>query len=174
MQLSVPAFPADPAAPVPPKVGDDPYHNADMQQAYQHAYADWQRQLIARHQQLGLLRSQVKQWTNRLRDLPIPYDNTGADVYGCLQTASQHFQGVGGEKMLLIASPLINNTMLQASPTISLAGVTIKIIWHTCVPNVAASCQANDASWKHLFLHLGAHSVTFFDVAQSEIEHPSF
>jgi len=49
----------------------------------------------------------VKKWTDALRSLPAPFDNTGADVYGCLQDASQHFQGVTGEKFLLIASPLV-------------------------------------------------------------------
>jgi len=35
MQFAVPAFPADPASPPPPTLGDDPYANAQLQSAYQ-------------------------------------------------------------------------------------------------------------------------------------------
>ena len=174
LQFSVPAFPGDPAPPAQPKPGSDPYQNADMQQTYQNAFAAWQEALTAWHHKLAELRAQVKQWTDKIRLLPAPFDNTGADVYGCLQDASQHFQGVTGEKNLLIASPLVNNTMLQASQNISLAQSTVKIIWHTCVPEVASSCQANDTNWLHVFLKYGAKDVVFYDPAQSAVEKPTF
>jgi len=173
-QFSVPAFPADPTPPPPPKVGDDPYQNAEMQQVYQQAFAAWQGQLIIRHHQLALLRAQIKQWTDRLRSLPVPYDNAGADPWGCLDDASVHFQGVTGEKYLLIASPLVSTTTVQKRDNLSLAQATVKIIWHTCVPAIAQTCQAHDATWKHLLLQYGAKTVTFFDVAQSRVEKPTF
>jgi len=174
MQFSIPAFPADPAAPQQPKLGNDPYQNADMQLAYQKAFARWQEALISQHHKLALLRAQVKQWTDKLRSLHVPYDPTGADPWGCLDDASQHFQGVTGEKYLLIASPLLSTTTLQKRDNISLAGVTVKIVWHPCVPKVASTCLANDAAWKHRLLHFGARSVTFEDVPQSQVEKPAF
>ena len=174
IQFLVPTFPADPVSPSPPKLGDDPYANAQLQSEYQKAFAAWQGALISQHHKLAELRAKVKKWTHTLRSLPAPFDNTGADVYGCLQDASQHFKGVTGEKFFLIASALVNNTLLQASRNISLAGSTIKIIWHTCMPEVASTCQANDDNWRHILLNFGARSVTFFDVAQSEVEKPTF
>jgi hypothetical protein len=172
LQFAVSSFGADPAPPTPPKKGDDPYANAQAQGVYQQAYARWQEALMSHHHQLAALRDQVKKWTNALRSLPIPYDQTGSDQFGCLQTASQHFQGVTGEKILLIASPLINNTMLQASNVISLSGARVLVIWHTCT--IASVCQTNDATWKHLLLQDGAKSVAFYDVPQSEVEQPTF
>lgn len=172
IQFSVPAFPADPVSPPPPKQGDDPYANAQSQSEYQKAVAAWQAQLTAQHRKLAALRAQVKQWTNTLRALPAPFDNSGADVWGCLQDASQHFQGLAGEKNLLIASPLINNTLLQASQNISLAGASVRVIWHTCW--IASTCQANNAYWRHIFLQFGAKDVTMYDPAQSAVEKPTF
>jgi hypothetical protein len=172
IQFSVPAFPADPVSPPPPRQGDDPYANAKSQSEYQKAVAAWQAQLTAQHRKLAALRAQVKQWTNTLRSLPAPFDNTGADVWGCLQDASQHFQDVAGEKFLLIASPLINNTLLQASRNVSLAGASVRVIWHTCW--VASTCQANNAYWRHIFLQFGAKDVTMYDPAQSAVEKPTF
>jgi hypothetical protein len=172
IQFSVPAFPADPAFPPPPKLGDDPYANAQLQSEYQKAFAAWQEALISQHHQLTLLRAQVKKWTDTLRSLPAPFDNTGADVYGCLQNASQHFQGVTSEKFLLIASPLVNNTMLQASRNIKLASASVRVIWHTCT--IASTCQTNNAYWLHMFLKFGATDVTFYDPAQSAVEKPTF
>lgn len=171
-QFSVPAFPADPASPPPPTLGDDPYANAQSQSDYQKAFAAWQEALISQHHKLALLRAQVKKWTDTLRSLPAPFDNTGADIYGCLQDASLHFQGVTGKKILLIASPLINNTLLQASPNISLSNASVRVIWHTCT--IASTCQANNAYWLHMFVKFGSKDVTFFDPAQSAVEKPTF
>jgi hypothetical protein len=170
-QFSVPAFPADPAPPVKAAQGDNPYDNATAQQDYQNAFASWQVALVTQHQKLAGLRSQVKQETDKMRSEGAPYDNTGADVFGCLDTASQHFQGVTGEKFLLIASPLINNTLLQAA-TISLAGVSVRVIWHTCT--IASICQSNDANWKKRFLQFGAKDVQFYDPAQEEASPVTF
>ncbi len=172
LQFSVPAFAADPVSPIPPKQGDDPYANAKSQSEYQKAVDAWHEVLISQHHKLELLRAQVKQWTDTMRSLPAPFDNTGADIYGCLQDASLHFQGVTGEKFLLIASPLINNTLLQASQKISLADASVRVIWHTC--SIASVCQSNNAYWQHIFLKYGAKEVTFYDPAQSAVEEPTF
>lgn len=173
-QFSVPGFPADPPAPAKPKLGDDPYANAQSQSDYQKAFAAWQAQLLIQHKKLAVLRNQVKGYTDKLRALVPPYDDKGSDQFGCLQNTSQDFSGVSGNKYLLIASPLVSTTRLEVSSNVSLAGAAAKIIWHKCVPEIASVCQANDAAFKHLLTQYGAKSVTYYDVPQSEVEKPTF
>jgi len=181
VSISVPALPADPQQPALQALPDpakyqNPYDLADagdkVKKANAQLIAAWQAHLKSNHQQLATIRAAVKQETNKLRVLPAPFDSTGADVWGCLQNASQHFQGVTGEKFLLIASPLINNTLLQASNNIFLSGESVRVVWHTC--QVAAACQANDTNWKHMFLQYGAKDVRFYDPVQSEVEKQTF
>jgi hypothetical protein len=152
----------------------NPYANASAQSDYQKAYDAWQAQLKTQHKKLAALRAQVKTWTDKLRMLPNPYDNTGADPWGCLDSAAMHFTNVAGEKILLIASPLVSTTTAQRLDTLTLSGARVNVIWHACIPAIAAVCATNDARWKQLFLSYGAKTVTFFDVAQSEVEKPTF
>jgi hypothetical protein len=174
LSLAVPAFPADPAPPPAPKVGDDPYANAQAQSEYQKAFTVWQEQLRAQHQKLAALRNQVKQWTDQFRSLNPArfYDPIADDLYGCLVDASQHFQNVTGEKYLVIASPLVNNTLVNASSNINLAHTHVLVIYRTCT--VASTCAASDADFTHLFLQYKAASVKVLDPAQSEVEKPTF
>jgi hypothetical protein len=174
LSYKVPGFPADPLPPPQPAQTDNPYTNAAWQQAYQKAFAAWQAQLLSQHQQLAALRAQVKQWTDTLRSLNPRqfYDPIADDLYGCLDDASQHFQGVTGDKFLLIASPLINNTLVNASMSINLSGVHLVVVYRTC--DVAAVCAASDAYWTKMFQQYGATSVKVLDVAQSDIEKPTF
>jgi hypothetical protein len=174
LAFQVPGFPADPPAPPHPAPKVNPYANASAQSDYRKAYDAWQANLIAQHQKLAALRAQVKTWSDKLRLLPNPYDNTGADPWGCLDSAATHFTNVAGEKYLLIASPLVSTTTLQRIDTLSLSGARVRVIWHACIPAVASVCETNDARWKQLFLSYGAQTVTFFDVAQSEVEKLTF
>lgn len=172
LSLKVPSFPADPPAPAKPKLGDDPYTNAQAQSDYQKAFDIWQAQLIAQHKLLSGLRAEVKVWTNKLRVLPAPYDPIADDLLGFLADASQHFQNVNGDKYLFIASPLLNNTLVNKSNNISLAGVNVRVIYRTCA--IASVCAASDAYWSHIFKQYGARSVKILDPAQSEVEKPTF
>lgn len=171
LQFSIPAFPADPAK---PQLIEDPnvYGKAEAKIKYEKDLADWQRKLTNQHLQLARLRNQVKQhYTDKLRSLPDPYDDKGADQFGCLQNAAQHFQRAG-DKYLLIASALLNNTNLQKSVHINLAGAVVRVIWRPC--QVADICQTNDEHWKQVYLNDGAKTVSFYDPATSDIEKPSF
>ena len=172
LQFAVPAFPADPASPPSPKLGDDPYANAQSQSVYQKAFAAWQEALMSQHHKLALLRIQVKKWTDTLRSLTPPYDPIADDLYGCLVTASQHFQNVNGNKYLVIASPLANNTLVNATSSINLAGVRVNVLYRTC--RIASVCLANDAKWKHILQGFGAKAITILDPAQSDMEKPTF
>jgi hypothetical protein len=172
LSFSVPSFPADPPAPVKPKLGDDPYNNATAKQTYQNAFASWQATLIARHHKLATLTAQVKQETNQLRSLPAPFDAKGDDPWGCLADAAQHMSGIPGEKYLVIASPLIATTTLQKTPTLNLSGVSVRAIFHTCT--VASTCQQNENYWTQQLLHDGATDVRFYDPAQEEASPVTF
>ncbi len=174
LAFSVPGFPADPPAPPPPAQLDNPYANASAQSDYQKSYDAWQATLITQHTKLAALRAHVKTWTDKLRRLVNPYDNTGADPWGCLDSAATHFTHVAGEKILLIASPLVSTTTVQRIAPLSLSGARVNVIWHACIPAVASVCATNDATWHQLLLSFGARTVTFFDVAQSEVEKPTF
>ncbi len=176
LSLKVPAFPADPVPPPSPKLGDDPYQNSDVQHAYQQAFATWQLQLIAQHTKLARLRMQVKQWADQLRSLDPArfYDPIADDLYGCLVDASQHVQNVNGDTVLILSTPLVDNTLVNVSSSINLAGVSVIVIFRTCIPAVTSVCAASDAYWTHLFMQYRAKSVKILDPAQSEIEEPTF
>jgi hypothetical protein len=176
LQFSIPAFPADPLKPQPdspkPQATPNPYEQAELDSSYTKKLASWQQELTSQHLKLAEIREQVKQQdTNKLRSLPDPYDDKGADQFGCLQNAALHFQRPG-EKYLLIASALINNTDLQKSAHINLSGAVVHVIWRPC--QVAAVCQASDEYWKQTYLSYGARTVSFYDPATSNIEKPSF
>jgi hypothetical protein len=170
LQFSIPAFPADPSK---PQLVQSPnvYNNADANSTYQNQLASWQQALVSQHHKLVELRKQVKQYTDKLRSLPDPYDDKGADLWGCLQDATLHFQQAG-EKYLLIASALVNNTDLQKSAHINLSGASARVIWRIC--HVAATCQASNAYWTQVFLKDGAKAVSFYDPASSDNEKPTF
>ncbi len=170
LQFSVPAFPADPSKPQLVQ-SNNVYSNADANSTYQKELASWQQELVSQHHKLADLRKQVMQSTNKLRSLPNPYDDKGADLWGCLQDATLHFQQAG-EKYLLIASALVNNTDLQKSAHINLSDVTVRVIWRTC--QIAATCQASNTYWTHVFLKEGAKAVSIYDPASSDNEKPTF
>lgn len=172
LTLTVPSFPADPPAPSPPKLGDDPYANAKAQSDYQIAFDVWQAKLLSQHKLLSRLRATVRVWTNKLRTLTPPYDPVADDLLGFLADASQHFQNVNGDKYLLIASPLLNNTLVNQSSGISLTGVNVRVIYRTCY--LASVCAASDGYWSKIFKQYGAKSVKILDPAQSEVEKPTF
>jgi hypothetical protein len=170
LQFTIPAFPADPSKPQLVQ-SNNVYNNADVDSTYQNELKDWQQELVSQHHKLADLRKQVKQSTNKLRSLADLYDDTGADLWGCLQDATLHFQQAG-EKYLLIASALVNNTDLQQSAHINLSGASVRVIWRIC--QIAATCQASNAYWTHVFLKDGAKAVSIYDPASSDNEKPTF
>ncbi len=183
LSITVPALAADLQEPTlqvlpNPASYQSPYDYADavdkVKKANGQLLNTWQAQLKSNHQQLTTIRAAVKQETTKLRSLPVPFDNTGADVYGCLDLASQHFHSIKAVKTLVIASPLVNNTNSQETSTISLAGVSVKVIFHTCPQGVASVCLTNDARWKQSLLSFGVKDVSIFDPLQSETWHITF
>jgi len=180
MTIKVPALPADPAQPqLKPMPNSSSYNSPyDLAQAVEvvkksntDSLQTWQAVLKSNHAFLKSARAQVRVLTDKLRGLTAPYDVTGADVFGCLDLASQHFQHVQAQKSLVIASPMINNTTRQKA-TIDLSGVSVNVIYRNCV--IASACASNDNFWRGVLLSSHARSVNFYDPAQSQASLPAF
>lgn len=166
VSFSVPAVAALPSMPPVPVYPSDPYKAATMKHDYQKSVATWQQTVNIMQAELHTLQAHIHEETNKLRTLHFPYDATGSDVLGCLADAAANMQGVKGVKWLLIASDLVNTTSEKDTGSLSLSGIGVRAIYHTCVgtPN---DCQGRDSFWKQFLLHAGAASVQFFTPAQS-------
>ena len=167
LTITVPSESAFPVPPSPPQYGSDTYHNAKLKQEYKNAVSDWQKAYANAQKNLTDVQAQVREQTDKLRSLKIPFDNKASEIFGCLENASRDFQYLNGRKFLLIASTLLNNVQEQVSSNLSLAGVSVRAIWHTC-EIAAADCASNDANWKKLFLRCRAKDVSFYTIPQSE------
>jgi hypothetical protein len=173
LAFSVPPVVAFSTLPVAPVYGDDPYKNAQLKRDYNKAVASYGKTIQQEQNNLTTIRSQVKQNTDKLRNLAPVYDNQGSDTWGCLYNASQDLMHTTtGVKYLVIASALINNTTLQETNNLTLYGAAVRFIWRSC--RIASVCQQENASWKQTLLHAGASSVDFYSVAYSEATHVSF
>ncbi|HVB23831.1 MAG TPA: hypothetical protein VNG51_17980 [Ktedonobacteraceae bacterium] len=168
LTLNVPPVPAAPLPPVKPQLSDA-YKQAAALTQYKKDYAAWQGTYGLWQKGLAITQSQVEQQTDALRSLPAHVDNTGASTWGCLFTASQNFQGVNGKKVLLIASPLMQNTNDLVPTGFTLAGTQVEVIFHNCVTS-ASVCAQNDANWRRTFMHYGALSVSFSSVQESQVQ----
>jgi hypothetical protein len=172
LAFSIPAVPAYALAPVEPVYGNDPYKNATMKQAYQNALASYSQTITQEQNNLAVVVAQVRKETDLLRHLSPPTDNSGADVFGGLYTASQDLAHVTGLKYVVIASALVNNSTLQETNSLNLYGAVVRVIWRTC--SVAATCEHDNTYWQQTMLHFGASSVNFYSVGYSEANHISF
>lgn len=181
--FAVAAIPADPQTPTlkplpNPAKFNSPYDYADAVAAVKKVndatLANWQARLSSNHEKLTAARALVKQYTRRLRSLVNIFDNTGEDVAGCLQSASERFAAAGfhGRKTLIIASPLVN--MVNASNGIHLAGATVEVIFRSCQLASADACIAATDAWKQKLLSFGASSVSIRDPQSSLVVPPSF
>jgi hypothetical protein len=180
LTITVPAIPADPPQPSLkplPSSGqfNSPYDYAQtldsVKKENANALLNWQVELKANHTLLSRARAQVKSQTDKLRALTTPFDNVAADVWGCLDLASQNFQHEHALKSLVIASPLINNSTVQES-NIDLSSAVVNVIYHSCT--IASTCQTNDNYWRHVFLSSHARSISYYDPAQSQASLPAF
>lgn len=172
LTIIIPPIPPDPPKPVPQATptptGDnigDPQKRHAVEQANAQALQQWQQELAMNHQKLAQVRQAVKHQTDQLRNLQAPLDDVSTDIFGCVKRASLRFQDVHGNKLLLIASDLFNNTWQEWTPDYPLSGARVAVVFHYC-PD-APSCDANDANWRHIFLAAGASGVALYDPNES-------
>ena len=154
--LQVPAIAADHQEPtrIPtytPTPGQNPYAVANIQATRdalnRQTYTTWQRQLTSNHAPVAATRAKIAGALHKLRSLTPIYDDRGADAFGCLADAAQHFQSAPtAEHDLIVASPLINTTSVNQTPAIQLADAHVRVIYRTCLE--APQCAARDAWWK--------------------------
>lgn len=181
--VAVPAIPADEGqptlSPTPnPASFTNPYDHANavatVTRANTQITTSWQAQLKSNHEKLAAIRAEVKKATDTLRAITPPFDPVANDYLGCLADASQHLANtnVNAEKYLIIVDPHENNTLVNASSSINLSGVSVREIFRSCA--VASVCQATDHADEQLLRSYGARDVQIFDVAQSEALHITF
>ncbi len=184
--IHVPAIPADQPEPVlqppyTPQPGENVYHAADVQATRDavndQAYTDWQNKLTSNHAAVAAALAKTQEATKQLRALEPTYDDKGADVWGCLADASQHFQNTPtAEHHLIIAATLTNTTAINRTPVTTLADASVQVIYRDCSQITAPQCAENDAWWKQTFIQLGARqeSIAFSDIQQSALLPPLF
>jgi hypothetical protein len=127
-------------------------------------------QVMAVRDQLRVVKGQVSHDTSRLVSWNPPVDNTGTDVWGCLQLARGRFQAQSATKYLIIASDMENNTNVDFTQDFAasqaLKGVNVHVIFYACY-NGAQQCQDKTAYWQGVFRSSGAASIRFDDPTQS-------
>jgi hypothetical protein len=158
--------------------GETPTHFSDRaaacEQANTKAIADWQAFLKTNHELLTQVRAQVKQYTDAMRNNIKPIiDPISEDIYGALSDASSHFShfsSADGEKILIMASPLRNNTNVDYTRNINLRGVAVRVTFFTC--DTSSECDSTKAFWSQQLLSFGASSVTYYSPQDTIVDNP--
>jgi len=163
--------PAVSAAPTPPvcQTFSDPYKQAQARKECKKQFPLWQKAYDAWQKNFTSVKASVHQETDGLRKLKPRFDNTGSSIWGGLFTAARDFQGVAGNKVLLIASTLIQNQNDPVPTGFTLSHVIVEIIFHNCITS-ASDCAANDANWRQIFKRYGASKVSFSSVQESQVQ----
>ncbi len=157
--------------------GETPTHFSDRvaacELANKKAIEEWQSFLKTNHQLLSQVRAQVKQYTDAMRSIKPVNDPVADDIYGALADASAHFSHFSSEeKILILASPLRNNTTVDYSRNISLKSVAVRVTFFTC--DTTSECDNTKAYWTQQLLGFGASSVTFYTPQDTLVENPTF
>lgn len=157
--------------------GETPTHFADRvaacEQANTKAIADWQAFLKINHELLNQVRAQVRQYTDAMRKFKPINDPVSDDIYGALADAASHFSHFSsGEKILILASPLRNNTNVDYTRNIHLRHVVVRVTFFTC--DTSSQCDSTKAFWTQQLLSFGASSVTFYSPQDTIVENPTF
>jgi hypothetical protein len=117
-----------------------------------------------------VIRGQVAADVARLTGWNPPIDAAATSIWGCLQLARQRFTGQPGNKYLIIASDMDNNTGVDYTADFTasqaLKGVNVRVIFYYC--QAAGQCQDRANSWTPILNSAGAASVIFDDPAQSQ------
>lgn len=169
ISFTIPSVAKQIVPPPAPQYGSDAFKNTLLKDAYEKALAAFRVSSSIQQKNLAVLRVQVHQETNTMRTLPDIFDDKGSDPLGCIALAAQHFQGQAAVKELLIASDMVTTTSMQSIGHISLTGVSVKLIYRTCLLGIAARCQSDNAYWTRFFITAGAKEVQILDPAQSQV-----
>ncbi len=109
-----------------------------------------------------------------MRNLKPVTDPIADDIYGALASASSHLSHFSsGEKILLLSSPMRNNTAIDQTENINLAGVVVKVDFFSCDTS-APSCDSIKTYWTQKLKSYGSLSVNFYSVQDTLVETPTF
>lgn len=153
LTIQVPGIPGKPTPPNPNPISPD-----DTLNAVQH----YQQAVRAYEQALARARAIVSRVEQAIRAIPLPWENTSTDVWGCLQRASEAHVST-----LTIASDLDYNGTQQVTTSHSFRGVKVRVIDFLCgqattTGNQARVCQVRKAYWLRAFARSGTTNVQFF------------
>jgi hypothetical protein len=152
-----------------PSCPDNPYSCSDTQATVTAANAtsnvQYQQQITKIQAQLVAVEQWTKQQTKQLAALRPVIDNRSTSIWGVLNLAAQRFKGTQGEKYLILASDLGNNTAIDEVPP-DLTGFHIIVAYMYCTS--AVSCQNTKATWSAIFKRAHAASWRFLDPSESQ------
>lgn len=179
LTMSVPPLPAAPdppqLTPTPLPSSSDPFaygqRKAQVQAANTQAQHDYQEALKQLSAQLNDAQTHVRAQTEQLRSLRVTDTAQRTDILGCIDRASERFQGEQGIKLLVFASDMVGNTQENALPTPApLPGVEVEVIYYYALnARAAAQCVAQ---WNTAFAKAGASQVRWYDTARSQTLSP--
>ncbi len=158
--------------------GETPTHfanrSAACQQANSKAISDWQDFLKTNHELLSQVKAQAKQQIDAMENLKPTWDSIADDIYGALASASSHLSHFSsGEKILLLSSPMRNNTAIDQTENVSLRQTIVRVDFFSCDTS-ASSCDSIKTYWTEKLMSYGASSVTWYTPQDTLVEAPTF
>jgi hypothetical protein len=154
----VPSCPINPYACISAK--------ATVTAANRAANATYQIAIAQVQAQLHAVQESTTEQTQQLLAWRPTVDLRATSIYGVLNLASQRFSTPGGDKWLILASDMQNNTNLDELPP-DLTGVHILVLFLQTPDAVARAHTA--ATWTAVFKRAHVASIGFFDPAASAI-----
>lgn len=153
----VPSCPNQPYACIPAQETVTAHNSA--------ATVTYQQQLQEVKGQLQAAQQKAQQYSQQVQALNPAIDDKATSVYGVLNLASERFSGVTGDKWLILASDLGNNTAIdEIAP--DLTGVHVLVLDLYCTS--AVSCSQMKTTWKAVFTRAHVASVAFLEPAESQ------
>jgi hypothetical protein len=133
------------------------------------AQADYQSAVDRLAISLAKEKAAVRNWTDQLRNLVIPPDNSGWDVEGSLLRAAGLLATSGARIRLLVpVTDWVSGGPVTDLRTLDLRGVVVRSVWYVCHQS-AATCLSREDSYRSLLTRAGATSVEFLDPAASSV-----
>lgn len=165
---SVPDWPVVPQLTPVPRCDQNPYAcssaqattttaDSQLKQAYEQ-----QRNTV--RQQLVTVQTATKAQAQKLRALNPATDEQGTSIWGVLNLASQRFHGVPGDKWLILATDLGNNSTRDAVLP-DLTGVHVIVELYS--PSAVAS-HDTQVAWQGVFRRAHVASIQFLDPAAAQ------
>jgi hypothetical protein len=111
--------------------------------------------------------------TDQLRHIHPPVDTVATDIHGVLARVGLRMRHArAGEKLLVLATDMAENTASQVTPDLSLRGVRV-VFLTPCAEN-ATDCEQSMTYWQRIVLTAGGQSATFLDPTEAQTQQNLF